>query len=268
MLETIREYSLEKLAESGETDESRRRHLEYFISLAESANLSDLNDDEQRMHLVLPERNNIRAALEWALGADEIDLGLTLVVTLEGYWVAASPLEGTRWLGTLLPRARQAPDEQRARALGAWGHAAAMAGEYEEAERLHEMSLAAFRRLGDDRGAATVLQRLAMDAMARGDVERAQVCVDESLRLYRSKLAEALALRTYGFIEWQAGNHERAVELFEQSAALAGEAGQTWLQASFLLHRAELLLEQGRLAFFIHERPGRAASRSQRGSPG
>jgi non-specific serine/threonine protein kinase len=122
-----------------------------------------------------------------------------------------------------------------------------MAGEYEEAERLHEVSLAAFRRLGDDRGAATVLQRLAMDAMARGDVERAQVCVDESLRLYRSKLAEALALRTYGFIEWQAGNHERAVELFEQSAALAGEAGQTWLQASFLLHRAELLLEQGRL---------------------
>src|SRR5262249_56404357 len=95
MLETIREFALERLHESGDEHERRRRHAEFFLALAESANLSaEATDLGQRPERVLPEQDNLRAALDWAAEVGEIELGLRLAIALEQFWAAAAPHAG------------------------------------------------------------------------------------------------------------------------------------------------------------------------------
>jgi predicted ATPase len=251
MLETIREFALEKLAESGEAETIRRRHAKYFLALAQSANLSAEAEGEMRHDAVIPDRDNMRGVLEWALQSGEIELGLELAAALEVYWVASSPLEGKRWLGELLSQSGDIPGSLRARALRVRGATTYVSGDYEEAARLFDASLAEWRRIGDERGIAEGLHRLAVEAARRGDTERARALQEESLRLYqkvKSMKGEAVALYVFAQIEQRTGNHELAAGLFEQSASLAGEIGFTYWRAGMLLNLAELLLAQRRWA--------------------
>jgi hypothetical protein len=96
---------------------------------------------------------------------------------------------------------------------------------------------------------AEVLHMQAMNALRRGETERARALQEESLRLHRkfkSKRGEALALRVFAELELRGGNEERAFELFGGSASAAGEAGFIWWQTGVLLNLAKLLLDRGR----------------------
>jgi predicted ATPase/class 3 adenylate cyclase len=250
MLETTHEFALEKLAESEDVEQIRQRHAEHMISLAESANLTAEAEGEQRHDIVIREQGNVRGALEWALESGEVECGLRLAITLEGYWVASSPLEGRRWLDDLLARTKDLPGDLRARALRAMGGACYIFGEYEEGARHFEASLREFRRLGGERGIADLLGRLAIEAVRRRETERARVLQDEALVLDRkinSKRGESRAAYVFAMIELQRGNDALALQLFEQSAALAGECGFTWWRLGRLLDLAELLLDRGRI---------------------
>ncbi len=101
MLETIRELAAEQLAAAGEDDALRRRHAEHYLAVARSANLAAEAEGPQRHDLVIPERDNMRAALGWALESGEHELGLELVVALENYWATSLPAEGHEWVATL-----------------------------------------------------------------------------------------------------------------------------------------------------------------------
>ena len=71
MLETIREFAAERMAEMGEGDDVCRRHAEHFFALAASAGLRDVDSEgEERIDLVVPEHDNMRAALTWASETD------------------------------------------------------------------------------------------------------------------------------------------------------------------------------------------------------
>ena len=85
MLETVRELALERLDASGESATIRERHVVYFRRLAESANLREDTDGEQRHVLILTDVDNIRAALGWALENGHIELGLELATALESF---------------------------------------------------------------------------------------------------------------------------------------------------------------------------------------
>ena len=115
MLESIREYAAEHLEESGEADVLRRRHADHFLELVESAGLTLEPEGEQQYALVRQELDNVRAALDWGIGADP-ELGLRLAASLDGFWAVTDPSEGIRRLDTLLRRAPDAPLELRARA--------------------------------------------------------------------------------------------------------------------------------------------------------
>jgi predicted ATPase len=134
MLETIREYATERLEQSDEAEETRRRHAEFFLELAESANLfvEALGHGEQRHDLVIPEQANLRAAIDWAFDADP-ELGLRLAVSLENFWVTNNPEEGVRRFEALLARAANAPPVLRARALRACGGSAQVFARPEQA---------------------------------------------------------------------------------------------------------------------------------------
>ena len=115
MLETIREYAAERLAESSEAETIGRRHAELFLALAEDVELRSRSGDQPALFELLDADNaNLRQAVEWAREHVEIELELRLVTALWSYWLARGQVgEGRRWLEDALART----DDPPARAL-------------------------------------------------------------------------------------------------------------------------------------------------------
>ncbi len=148
MLETIREYAVERLA-AEEGDAIHRRHAEFFRDLADSAGVcveAIQQGRPSRMDLALGEQANLRAALDWAAEHDPA-LGLEIAAALEQFWVTQDPFEGKRRFEDLLARAQDAPPLLRARALRALSGSSSFTGD-------HERALAAGKR----RSASTARQ--------------------------------------------------------------------------------------------------------------
>ena len=84
MLETIREFAGERLRRIGDEDDLRRRHAKFFLSLAKSANLdTDTIDLGQRFEVVLPEQDNLRAAIDWAAESGDFVFALRIMFALD-----------------------------------------------------------------------------------------------------------------------------------------------------------------------------------------
>ena len=133
-----------------------------------SASLTVESQGNERVEIVLPELANLRAVLERSLATGDVELGLSLAVTLEQFWTATSPAEGTRWIEAFLDGGPVAP-ELRARALRVLGGTLYIVGRFEEGTEYHLRSLAEFRRLDDRFAVSHMLFRLAIEASRSGD---------------------------------------------------------------------------------------------------
>jgi predicted ATPase/class 3 adenylate cyclase len=277
MLDTIREYALERLDESPDAEDMRRRHAEHFLAVAESANLSSdrLPSEGQRHDIAIAEQDNIRAALAWALESGSVALGLQLAIAIENFWVTHDPEEAIRWFAALLghPGAGAVPPEVRAPALRAYGSAMYISGQAEPATRLWEQSLALFEQLGDVLGRAVLLHRLGVSALQRGELERARELTEASDELYvRSGDAwgRILTAGVLGAIARGEGDEQSAFDLMAEGAALAHEFRLLWWEGGLLAELASLSLNAGRvdeaeerarkalaIANELRDRPGR-----------
>jgi predicted ATPase len=249
MLETIREFAGERLEESGKADVARRRQVEFLLALAESANLwpeAMATGGVGRHELFIPELPNLRAAFEWLIARDEIELGLRLAVRLENFWVTSDPVEGRRWLGELQERATEIPPDLHAWALRALGGSTYVSGDFVEGHRYIEDALAEYRALGDDWNIAHMTARLAVEARRVGDLGRARALCDESLAADSNPFNDAQVSRILGSVEWDEGRPDEAIELVDRSARLSGEIAFRWWQAGSLLQGAEYALLAGR----------------------
>ena len=104
LLETIREYALEKLEECGETTRLRNRHLNHYLARAEEA-APKLGDAYQHLWLnwLEGELENLRAALAWALESAQIEAGLRIAIALVRFWeIRGYVQEGLVWFERLL----------------------------------------------------------------------------------------------------------------------------------------------------------------------
>jgi predicted ATPase/class 3 adenylate cyclase len=253
MLETIHEFALERLDGSPNSEDVRRRHAEFFLEVAKSANLSAaLEVPEQRLDIAILEQENLRGALDWAIARDEIELGLRLAEALEQFWVTHDPREGVRWFSTLLehPRALRTLPDVRANALRAYGSSAHIAGNPAQAEKVWEQSLALFDELADEHGRAVLLHRLSISAMIRGDLGRARELVDASHEIHTrtgNLWGQTQTVGTLGAISREEGHQEDAFELLERSGQMALEAGVRWWHGGILGELAALSLAAGRL---------------------
>jgi len=182
MLETIRQFAAERLASSGEEDDTRRRHAERMIEIARSANLTEENDDRIDFDKALAERDDFRAALDWA-SANDPELGLELAVPLELLFAVHAPAEGVHRFQSLLGRTATTSARLRANALRSLGGSAHQLGEFEIADPAYEESLRLFTELDDKRGMAALRLRLASRAYEQGDLERARLLVESGERL-------------------------------------------------------------------------------------
>ncbi len=265
LLETIREFAWERLEGFGEL-EVRARHARRMLSIARSANLEDAGvvEGEQRHEVVQAELDDMRAALDWAV-QDDVELGFELVTALEGHWVAAHPVEGQRRVEQLFEQADAASPALRAAALRLRGSLTYLLGDFERGRLMIRESMTAFQALGDERGAANLLGRIAVDAGYFGDVADARSLAHEALELSRKldmPRLEAEALAALADTHRRENDALEAWELTRRSADVAATCGFVWWQAHCLQSLVELGALIGRLA--DAEQAGREALRLER----
>jgi predicted ATPase len=278
MLETIREYALERLDESPFAEETHRRHATFFRRVAESAALSagKIRHGGFKLSIALEEQHNLRTALAWALSSGSIELGLEIAAGMEMFWVTQDPREGMRWFSALFehPGAANANPDTRAHALRAFGSATDIAGDDEAAARLYERSLALFEELEDALGSAALLHRLGIQAMRRGELALAGELVEASHDIWRRHgdlWGQAQTTGTMGAIARDLGDPEKAEEFLRRSVGISREvSGFEWWEGGMLAELAMLALHANRLdaaealaldslelSEASHDRPGR-----------
>jgi predicted ATPase/class 3 adenylate cyclase len=248
MLETIREFAAERLARSPDADTTRRRHAERMLAIARSAHLTEEDDEPFQLPVVLAERDDMRAALDWASDND-LELALELLVALENFWNSHAPEEVLSRLEKLLPRADDIPRALRAGALRLRGGALHVLSDFESCDPAYEESLALYRELGDERGVASLLQRLGNSAFQRRELERARRRLEESQELARGRFPfiEVPNDTVLARVQVLAGDVAGGTELLRRSAEMAAAVRMDWWRAGQLCHLALLALDRGDL---------------------
>jgi predicted ATPase/transcriptional regulator with XRE-family HTH domain len=189
ILETVREFGLERLRSHGEEDDAGRRHAHYFVALAAAggAELAAAAPGKWLVRLE-SERANLQAALTWLRDHEETAAGLTLAGALGGYWRLHNiSSEGRRWLETFLgqPMASQSPIAARIAALRWAGELAGLEGDVVIAEDRLSASLGLARATGDTRGAAGALSALGSMLFQHVDIGRSIAVFEEAVALTR-----------------------------------------------------------------------------------
>jgi predicted ATPase/class 3 adenylate cyclase len=189
MLETVREYAAERLAESGETDAIRGRHADVFLALAEEAE-AELTGNAQTAWLDRLERehDNIRAAIAWYVDHRQAELALRFGAAIWRFWQMRGHLrEAAERLDRVLALEADCDKlEPRARGLEAAGGIAYWMGNMPVARAYYERSLELRRQLGEPRGIAEALYNLAFPIFIGGtDNLKAVELLDAGLALYR-----------------------------------------------------------------------------------
>jgi predicted ATPase/DNA-binding SARP family transcriptional activator len=232
LLETIRQYGQERLAEMEEGPAMRGRHRDYFLALAEAVEPL-LSGPEQGMWLerLETEHVNLRAALDWCQAEEEgAEAGLRLAGALYFFWQVRGYLSaGRAYLGKALGRKGAARRTKvRAKASLGAGILATYHSDYGAAEALYEESLTISRELGDRRGIAAALYKLGSVAYYRGDYEAARVLCEESLSIFREigdREGIVYSLHELGNVAGVQGDYGTARTLREESLAINREVG-------------------------------------------
>jgi predicted ATPase/DNA-binding CsgD family transcriptional regulator len=249
MLETIREYGLQRLQESGEAELCQRVHALYYLKFAQEAE-PHLKGGQQVLwwKCLELEQENLRAALAWSIGQGEGELALLLCGALwwfwnqRGYWS-----EGRRWLEAALAlQEAQGRTAMRAKALMGAAVFAYHLGSPVVSSYIEE-SLSIYRELGDKRGLALLLSGLGVVLFAQKDVITARTRLEESLALAREvgdRWVLAYSLQNLGDAMYRSGDFKSARGFLQESVALYRE-----LQDQQSLSRR--LLELGRVSHVV-----------------
>jgi predicted ATPase/class 3 adenylate cyclase/DNA-binding CsgD family transcriptional regulator len=223
LLETVRQYALEKLGESGEADAVRSRHRDYYTSMAALLDAPARTDYERRLDQAEVEMDNLRSALGWNLETSDTEHALSLASSLQPLWMTRGRmLEGRAWFDTVLaeddPDNLEVPATVRARALAdtavlnLW-----VGGSMDRAER----ALAIARELGDPALLARTLTACGFIAGAGYNGEAARTYFTEAI-IFARKLDDRWSLSQ--ILAWQANTW---VNVGDPSAArAAGEEGR------------------------------------------
>ncbi len=192
LLETTRQFAREKLRAVGQEKAAQRRHLEYFLTLAEEAapHLSAGAKQGDRLRQFEIEHDNLRAALNLCKSApDGAEMGLRLSVALSRFWeIYGYFTEGRAALAAALslPGDRQTQG-LRGEALNTAAGLARMQGDYSAAREYLVESLETARELGDKRGIVLCFNTLGLVMREQGDYETARACHSEGLAICRAE---------------------------------------------------------------------------------
>jgi predicted ATPase/DNA-binding SARP family transcriptional activator len=230
MLETVREYALERLSASAEEDEIRRRHLDHFLTLAEAAEPELFGTDQITWFARLEdEHDNLRAALAFALDAADPAAALRLAVAVRRFWSIHSHLaEGRDALERALAASPDEPTALRARALNTVGIIAGEQGDFDASRERLEAALRTARAADAPDSVSAALTNLGNLAFFRGELDAARELYVESIDHFASLediRGQALSKENLGRLELAAGDVPKAVRWLTEARDLARDAG-------------------------------------------
>jgi predicted ATPase/serine/threonine protein kinase len=241
MLETIREYGLDRLAAAGEGPLARRAHAAYFLVLAEEAHGNDPAAQSVWLAACEVDFANIRAALEWLTRSREVEWGFRLSTALLPFWETREHLGAARELLMALlelPEAA-APTRLRAQAAFAAGTLANSQRDGAAALKLHRESLDIYQQLGDRRGVAVSLNALGLILRQQGDMGDARAMLEQALDLWRElndAPAVARAQANLAAVAQAQEDYQTSRELHVQARAMFKSMGDT-LAVAWSRHR-------------------------------
>ncbi|MEV0145623.1 MULTISPECIES: LuxR C-terminal-related transcriptional regulator [unclassified Nonomuraea] len=236
LMETIRQYGRDRLRESGEEAELRRRHRVWYHDLATRMHQAWFGPDQVTWYqLMRLEHDNVRSALDYCVSTPgEAEAGMTLAAALRYYWIAAdSPREGRGWLDRLLA-VDAAPVRARARALCVDARLAVLQSDFGVAAGLLAECRELGRKLGDDgiAGAAAYVEGLA--AVLRSDLPEALGLLGEALECGRVTGDQMLVVNSLiylGTARSLLGRADEAVDSFEECLRLCDTRRERWFRS-------------------------------------
>jgi len=254
MLETVREYALQLLVDSGDLERIGGRHFGYFLTLATAAKAQPAPARMEWFAVLDAERGNIAVAHAWAGRAPGLARdGLRLVDAMKLYWADRGLLElGHRMTAEAIARdGAQDVSPYRAAALFNLGQFRYFMGRYAEARSTLEQSLAMARSLHDSNVLPRVLQTLGMVAIGEGKLTDARTWLEEAVQASREggdKRSLAGAVNALAMLLRVKGEFPDALPLYRQMVDLAREAGDREAESIGLLNLSMLFSETGDLS--------------------
>jgi predicted ATPase/DNA-binding CsgD family transcriptional regulator/Flp pilus assembly protein TadD len=237
LLETVRQYAIERLTSSGEWDVLRGRHAAFFVDLAEQAE-PELAGPGQAVWLerLGQDHENLRATARWATTVGDVESVLRLGAALIRFWRArGEAADAGERIQAILALATAAPPISAAvKAFYGAGDLALLVGDFPAAQTLFTESLHIARQLADQTGVARALRALCKLAGHRGSYAEAQHLGEESLAILEAHGdLEGLAttLCQLGMSSYLADDQARARRLFERSRAVAHQIGDLRLMS-------------------------------------
>lgn len=261
MLETTRQYAHSWLVNSGEEAETRTRHRDWYLDLAEWADAQIRGPEETRwLDRLELEHDNLRAALGWSTaGAQDGEIALRLATAVLPFWEAHTHWsEGRERLDSVLASSRD-PSRVRAAALYgaailAWYHRA-----YDRAAALFEESLAVARKIGDQKAIGRALYGCGLVPMYRREFAIAMALFERSLEIARKvedTWFSARILAQMGVAARRQGDYAKSVAWSEEGLSMSravGAPGSIGYTLRLTGHSVRLLGQLGRAAALYRE---------------
>jgi predicted ATPase/class 3 adenylate cyclase len=249
MLETIREFALEQLAERGDLEEVRRRHAELFLELAESAGEVP-REPEAWLDRAEAELDNLRSAIAWARESGEGRIELRLAAALGRFWEARGYLaEGQARLNDALADDPAAPIGLKSQALSHGVLLAFKRGDFGQAREWAERQAALAEESGDDETLARALNSLGIILDGEGRFEEARSAAERSLaiseRLGHTNRVQA-CLHNLGLVSIGERAYDRAVEELTSALDVANTIGDEITASNDQVDRSFALIRLGR----------------------
>jgi predicted ATPase/DNA-binding CsgD family transcriptional regulator len=237
MLESVRDYGLDKLRGRGGEATIRSRHRDHFATLCEEA-WSHWTDAEQPrwFERLDREHHNLRAALDWCIANGEPEIGCSMASNLWLYWEARGHLtEGRRRVAALLDL-HLARDRVRAKALWVAGYLALGQTDGDAAEPMLREALDLAREIGNEESAAFATQYLGLCRLFAGDTDEGGALFAEAFESQRQlgEGAAAFTLSDLATTRMFKGNLRDATNLYERALAMTEDGGDPWTRSHCL----------------------------------
>lgn len=229
LLELLREFACEKIAESGERASIAARHFEYYKSRAEHWGAWE-SPEEERFYLaeMADDMPNVRAALEWSFAQDDITPAFTFLRKIVPYWQQRCTIDEARfWFSRALANEQHAAPLDRAALLRRAATLATIQDDYASARDLTQQALAIFEEAGDGAGTAEARHNLAVIEHRSGSVQLALDLYSRALEGFVDTghvVGQITALYNLGQATMQSGDLSRAKAYLERGMALCGSS--------------------------------------------
>ena len=237
MLETVREFGLERLVVAGEEDNARRRHAEHFLTLSNDAiHGIHILEDVESLSPFLIEQDNMRLALTWFEDRGESEALLRLSAILSALWFQRGLYsEVLQWVEHALQQSTGVVSVSRVQALNGAGMLALFQGDYARAARCFDEALVVARALGDAVLVGHAMNYAALVSYRRREFDRAADLLHQAHRLLIGSSSAsfdnaqgAMALHALGDVALAQGQFDQAAIHYGEAIDLLHETRYAW----------------------------------------